>query len=194
ADAWIRSFRDWAPERAEEELFRRYLRAFGPATVADFVAWTRMRHSDARGIWARVEAELAEVAVEGSPAWIVRRDLPELQRAAINEVSVRLLPYFDSFVLGHMERGHLLEAKHHRRVYRDQGWIAPVLLVDGRVAGVWSHARKGSRLSVQVEPFENVAKEVQRRIREEVATLANFLGATEATTRFSTLRASARAL
>jgi DNA glycosylase AlkZ-like len=39
------------------------------------------------------------------------------------------------------------------RVYRSQGWLSPVLLVDGRMEGVWRHERKGGRLIVDIEPF-----------------------------------------
>jgi uncharacterized protein YcaQ len=193
ADVWIRTFRDLAPDRAEEELLRRYLRTFGPGTVDDFVAWTRMLYSDARGIWARVERDLAPIDVEGFPAWILREDLHELQRAGLESTSVRLLPYFDSYVLGHMDRGHLLEARHHPRVYRPQGWIAPVVLVDGRVVGVWSHSHKGSELSVRVDPFQPVSTKVRRRILEEAGDLAGFLGAAKVATRFERARFAANA-
>ena len=192
-DAWVRGFHDIPPERAEEELLRRYLRAFGPGTIADFVAWTRIRFSDAQGIWARVEDELSPVDVDGASAWILRRDRSELLDAHLDGPSVRLLPYFDSYLLGHMERTHLLEAKHHRRVYRDQGWVAPVLLVDGRVAGVWSHDRKGARLSVHIRSFGGVSRDERRRIGEEVTDLGRYLGATHARTEFGSARPAARA-
>jgi hypothetical protein len=44
--------------------------------------------------------------------------------------------------------------KHRPKVYRPQGWIAPVLLVDGRVAAVWEHAREGNLLRVKVARLE----------------------------------------
>lgn len=178
ADAWLPRWHDLPAERAEEELLRLYLRAFGPATPSDFVAWTRMLLSDARGIWARVEPELAPVDVNGDTAWILRSDLAELESSELPRLSVRLLPYFDSFLLGHAGRGHLLEARHHGRVYRPQGWIAPVLLVNGRVAGVWNHLQKGNRLVVRVTKFSTLAPGVAPGIREEAQELARFLDCT----------------
>jgi DNA glycosylase AlkZ-like len=39
------------------------------------------------------------------------------------------------------------------RVYRPQGWLSPVLLVGGRMDGVWRQETKGRRVQVTIEPF-----------------------------------------
>jgi uncharacterized protein YcaQ len=176
ADAWLPTWRDSPPDRAEDEILRRYLRSFGPATVQDFVAWTQMTLADARGIWARLAGELALVDVDGWPAWILREDLPELEVARIEESTVRLLPYFDSFLLGHAGRHHLLELERHKRVYRNQGWIAPTVLVGGRITGVWEYHLEGDRLTVRVEPFGRFPSHVASALKTEIAELARFLG------------------
>jgi Winged helix DNA-binding domain len=176
ADAWFHGWRDVLPERAEGELLRRYLRAFGPATVTDFMGWTQMRLSDAREIWAREEDAFVPVDVEGWPASILRRDLPELEEATIDRPNVRILPYFDSFLMGHMGRGHLVEPANHRKVYRNQGWVAPVLLVNGRVQGVWNHVQKGERLSVRVDAFGRLTKPISSAIKDESREFGRFLG------------------
>jgi hypothetical protein len=46
---------------------------------------------------------------------------------------------------------------------------------DGRIAGTWSHEARGSRLAVEVAPFEP-PRGVRRAIEEEAAALAGFLG------------------
>ena len=176
AEEWLPEWHDMQPVEAEDEILRRYLRSFGPATVQDFVAWTGMTLADARGIWARQAEDLALVNVEGWPAWILRRDLSDLKDAAIERPTVRLLPYFDSFLLGHVRREHLVESIHHRRVYRNQGWIAPVVLVDGKVEGVWEQHRDGDRLNVRVEPFGRLSRIVASAIKGEADELGRFAG------------------
>lgn len=176
ADAWVPRWRDVSAGLAERELLHRYLRAFGPATAGDFAAWTSMRLIDAREIWSREESNLAPVDVAGWPAWLLRRDLSVLEGSRIERPTVRLLPYFDSFLLGHGDRRHLVESRHHRRVYRAQGWVAPVLLVNGRVAGVWSHVVKRGSLRVQVTPFGRIPRSISNQIREEGRELGRFLG------------------
>src|SRR6266536_1213362 len=74
----------------------------------------------------------------------VDRHHDELAQAELERLLVRLLPYFDSFLLGHKEREHLMAMEHRPKVYRPQGWIAPVVLGNGRGAAVWEHAREGT--------------------------------------------------
>ena len=175
ADAWIPRWRDLRQEDAEDELLLRYLRAFGPATSVDFAAWTGMPISDARAIWRRREADLAPVSVEGWTAAILREDLRRLA-ARPGTLPVRLLPYFDSYLLGHKARGHLVALRYHRSVYRTAGLISPVVLVDGRIAGLWSHARDGQRLLVRVTKFAALSRRTGAGIRDEAERLADFLG------------------
>ena len=176
ADAWIPHWQDLPVEQAEGMLLRRYLRAFGPATATDFASWTGISLTEAREIWAREEADIAPVNVEGWTAAVLREDLDELAHAEFERPLVRLLPYFDSFLLGHKEREHLVAMNHQPKVYRAQGWIAPVVLVDGRAAAVWEHAREGNRLRVKVAKFGSMSRHITDGIREEAQDLGRFLG------------------
>lgn len=132
--------------------------------------------TDAREIWARAEADIAPVHVDGWRAAVLRDDLDELKGAGSERSPVRLLPYFDSFLLGHKERGHLVAVRDRKRVYRAQGWVAPVVLVNGRAAGVWAHTRDGNRLRVRVTKFASLSRRIMTGIREEARDLGRFLG------------------
>ena len=176
ADAWIPHWQDVSREQAEGILLHTYLRAFGPATAADFSLWTGISLTEAREIWARDQADLAPVNVEGWTAAVLREDLDELAQADFERPLIRLLPYFDSFLLSHKEREHLVTMKYRPKVYRAQGWIAPVVLVDGRVAAVWEHAREGNRLRVKVAKFGSISRRIAACIREEARGLGRFLG------------------
>lgn len=177
ADAWIPGCQDISREQAEGLLLRSYLRAFAPATVVDFAMWTGITLTEAREIWAREQADLASVNVEGWTASVLRTDLDKLTQARFERSSVRLLPYFDSFLLGHKARAHLVAIEDQPKVYRPQGWIAPVLLVDGRVIAIWKYIQKGERLSVDIAKLEVLSPHVIDGIREEAQNLGCFLGA-----------------
>src|SRR5437870_7308515 len=142
-EKWLPEWTDLPAEKAELELLRRYLRAHGPATVRDFALWTYMTASDSREIWARLEPELAPIDVGGRIGSVLREDLPALRRGEFGGAGVRLLPAFDGVLLGVKDKSHLVDPGHYKRVYRPQGWLSPVVLVDGRVGGVWSPERKG---------------------------------------------------
>jgi hypothetical protein len=184
ADAWIPHWQDTPREEAERLLLRWYLRAHGPATPADFYMWTGMSLKGVRQIWADEQAALAQVDVEGWEATVLREDLDELRQAGFERPLVRLLPYFDSFLLGHKEREHLVAAQDRPKVYRPQGWIAPVVLVDGRITAVWAHAREGNRLRVRVEKFGPTSRGAISGIRAEAQDLGRFLEASDVDVEF----------
>jgi hypothetical protein len=184
ADAWIPQWQDMPVDQAEGMLLRRYLQSFGPATAADFSLWTGITLTEAREIWAREQADFASVNVEGWEAAVLREDLKELAQAEFERPLVRLLPYFDSFLLGHKEREHLVAMEHRPKVYRAQGWIAPVVLVDGQVAAAWGHARAGNRLQIKVAKFGSISRRITAGIREEARDLGRFLGITNVDVQF----------
>jgi hypothetical protein len=176
ADAWIPRWKDLPNEEAEGKLLRKYLQAYGPATEADFALWCGLSLTEAREIWSREGADIASVDVEGWSAEILRKDLDELMQASFEPPLVRLLPYFDTFLLGHRDRGHLVDKKHQPKVFRPQGWITPTVLMDGRVVGIWKHTQEKDRLIVSVEKFGSMPRTVTAGIREEAQNLARFLG------------------
>jgi hypothetical protein len=176
ADAWIPQWQDISREQAEGTLLRWYLRAFGPATAADFSLWTGISLTGAREIWAREQADFDSVNVQGWEAAVLREDLDELARARFERPLVRLLPYFDSFLLGHKEREHLAALEHRPKIYRPQGWITPVVLVDGHAAAVWEHSRAGDRITVKVTKLDSISRRVIAGIRKEAQDLGRFLG------------------
>ena len=173
-DVWLPKWRDLSVEEAETQLLRRYLRSYGPATVKDFDAWCRVTITRAKAIWARAAGDLAPVRVDGETKWLLQEDLAALRRANVPRPIVRLLPYFETFLMGHDRRGHLVEPTLHKRVYREAGWVSPGVLVDGRVAGLWEYERKGEVLRMAVDPFHPLSKAVLEGVEAEAEDVARF--------------------
>ena len=61
-------------------------------------------------------------------------------------------------------------------VYRKAGWISPVLLVDGEIAGVWEHKEEKGRLRVQISPFATLTPALSELATVEVERLAAHVG------------------
>jgi len=105
-----------------------------------------------------------------------RHHVPVWLRAQPGRV-VRLLGGFDHYVVAAPRDAEAVLAADRRDcVYRPQGWLSPVLLVDGRMAGVWSHDVGGGRLAVTVEPFGRRTAAVKAGVEAEAERLADFLG------------------
>ena len=175
--AWIGDWRSVEPQEAQKEIARRYLTAYGPARPEDFARWWGFDAGQAKKLFRSLEDEIEAVDVEGWKAWAPVSTLMELkaQKAAR---SVRLLPQFDAYVVGvSRDCEPILPKTHKSRVYRPQGWISGVVLVDGRMEGVWEYELQRSRLAVKVEMFAAPAVRVNRGIQAEARRLGEFLGA-----------------
>jgi hypothetical protein len=107
--------------------------------------------------------------------FVLRRDLAELS-AATPASSPTLLPSFDTFLLAHAVKDHLVHPRFYKRVYRNQGWLSPVVIVNGRIVAVWFLEERAKSFVVDVQPFETLDAKVRRGIAQEAEALGLFLG------------------
>lgn len=73
----------------------------------------------------------------------------------------------------------MLERAHSSKVSRTAGWISAVLLVEGRIAGTWTHVLAGSKLRVAISPFSRLPAKVIAEARERATEIGKALGATK---------------
>lgn len=164
------------PQAASAAVVRRFLSAYGPASHRDLARWWNGGISTARQWIASLGDEVCRVDRDGAPAWMLADHAREACEAPPLR-SVRLLPGFDQYVVAascHAES--LLPGVPRSLVYRPQGWISPILLVNGRMEGTWRHEIKGSRIEVVIEPFVKAPVWVRRAAAQEAERLAAFLG------------------
>lgn len=156
------------------ELVRRYLTAYGPATPEQFAQWIGAPRRWAAACFELVELE--PVSVEGRPAWVLAGDTAVPQEPPRG---VRLLPYFDAYVIACRPRELLYAGRAAQRALnRGQAGNFPVLLVDGQVAGVWHQRRSGKHVDVTVEPLEELGPERVRELEGQVVRTAEILEGT----------------
>lgn len=175
SNRWIPKQKPVPENEAKQELIRRYLSAYGPATPQDFSRWSGIPINQAQKPWQGLNDELAEVSVGSRKLFLLRKDIPQLSAAEIQTPLVRLLPNFDPFLLGHVEKDYLIDKRHYKRVYRNQGWISPVVLLDGKIIGVWALKARRERTFVEIAPFQAFSKTVRLGIDKELGSLAGFL-------------------
>jgi uncharacterized protein YcaQ len=159
---------------AQGALLRKYLRAYGPATLTDFSHWAGIPMQEVRSLRALLESDLAEIPGDKKNCLLLREDVEVLNSSTAAKGSIRLLPSFDTYLLAHRDKDHLLSATHYKRVYRNQGWISPVVLIDGAVVAVWSYKLQSKRLVVEIEPFGKLSRAERAGIEREAESLALF--------------------
>jgi uncharacterized protein YcaQ len=155
--------------QAQKELFRKYLRAYGPATLQDFAHWSLISMAEVRALRPLLDSEIAE----HNGLLLLREDLKILQATSPEMNSVHLLPYFDVYLLAHRFKEHFLKPQFYKRVYRNQGWISPVVLINGEIAGVWSYKLLRKALEIEIELFARVDSRTRSQIKDRAAELAD---------------------
>jgi hypothetical protein len=160
-----------AVEDAARTVIRAFLGAHGPATPDMFDNWLMRkgnRKKDVRAWFTAAEDDLSTIEVDGVELYVLREHCDELMDTAPS-TSVRLLGAFDQYVLGAgTSATYLVPAERRKEVSRTAGWISPVVLYEGRVAGVWE-AKDGD---VVVEPFEDIPV---ARLKDEIDRLRSLL-------------------
>jgi Winged helix DNA-binding domain len=178
ADQTFVAVTDWLPDlpplAAPEPgaLARRFLAGYGPAEPADLAVWWGLPLGMARTEW-RAWGEAVDVSLEGRTLSVLAE---HLEGAAVAPApSVRLVGAWDTYLLGHADRSFILDPQHARKVNRGGGWLHPVVLVDGRVAGTWRAERRARRLQLEVEAFTPITRQARAGIHEEAEDVGRFL-------------------
>jgi hypothetical protein len=173
---WLPGFRPAESRTALAHLVRRYLHAYGPATPAHFARWLAAPKGWATTLFDSLSHQLQQVELEGTLARVNRGDSGAPSAAPRG---VRLLPYFDAYAVACQPRELFFPGRAAERALAGgQAGNFPVLLVDGRVAGVWHPRRAGRKLDVTVEPLHRLTAAQRHELDEQVERVGAFLEAT----------------
>jgi Winged helix DNA-binding domain len=174
---WLQSFRGPDDDDgAARRLLTRYLHAYGPANPQHFARWLAIPPGDAAELFAASAEALEPVDFEGEPAWVVAGDTAT---PAEPHRGVRLLPYFDAFVVAGQPRERLFPGLAATRALAGgQAGNFPVVLVDGVVGGVWHGRRSGRKLEITVEPIVNLRAKQRRKLDDEAGLVGAVMEAT----------------
>jgi hypothetical protein len=168
AESWLGA--PLGPAAPIEDVIRRYLAAFGPASVMDMQAWcglTRLREG-----FERLRPELVTYRSEKGTELF---DLPD---AALPDPAtpapVRFLGEYDNVLLGHADRTRIVSAADRQRMMNVTRFFATFLL-DGRVAGRWGIVRDKGSATLRLVPFAPLSKQDALSVEEEAARLLEFM-------------------
>jgi hypothetical protein len=162
----------WLGERparvaAPDDMVRRYLAAFGPATPADVRTWSGL--TGAAEILERLRPQLRLLKDEAG------RKLFDIPRAPLPHedlpAPVRFLPEYDNAVLSHADRSRIVAPE--TKAWTEVGW--GLVLIDGFTSARWRAFADGEQTRVRVEPFRTLTKQERADVEHEGAEVAGFL-------------------
>jgi len=173
---WMPSTRDAvAPEVARTELVRRWLRAFGPATVTDIKWWFGNTLTWARHALRDVDA--VEVDLGGTPGFALPDDL---EVEAEPDPWGALLPGLDVTTMGWYNRDWYL-GEHRGQVFDTNGNAGPTLWWNGRVVGAWAQDADGH---VELRLLDDVGRDARKTLLRQADELTEWLDGVPISPRF----------
>jgi hypothetical protein len=176
AAAWLDEPGFLAEPLAIEHIVRRYLAAFGPATMADAAAWSGLSIARLRPAFGAIDdaGDLWHASDEqGRPLL----DLVSAPRPGAEvDAPPRLLPMWDSLLLAYADRTRVIDDAARSVVIGRNGDTLPAFLIDGQVAGLWwAVAEPGTRCRIELEPFGQLTSAARRALTSEAERLAAFV-------------------
>jgi hypothetical protein len=141
------------PDEAASYAIPAYLGAYGPAPAASFDDWIlrgTTRRSTLLGWFSQLEAAgtITEVDVDGETLFARAGDAEEIAMTPVPG-PVRLLPGFDQYVLGPGTRDtRIIDSARRSFVSKTAGWISPVVIACGRVAGTWEAGKDSAEIAL----------------------------------------------
>lgn len=176
--AWLATDVDALPTgEARQELARRWLRTFGPATVGDLKWWAGWTLGETRTTVAALDT--VEVDLDGDTGIVLADDVDPLDAPP---PWTALLPALDPTVMGWAAREWYL-GPHRPALFDRNGNAGPTVWCDGRIVGGWAQRPEGD---VVVRLLEDVGAEARRRIAGQAADLTQWLGDVRIIPRFRT--------
>jgi hypothetical protein len=157
---------------ARAHVTRRYLAAFGPASIDDLASYVG-RGKGGIGVWRTAVADLGDevINLEADDG----RTLIDLADAPRPSASVpapaRLLARWDSALLSHAPkfRQRIIADEHRPAVFTKNADVLPTFLVDGFVAGTWQLERQDGSAAIGLRPFEPL----KRKAADDLVTEAD---------------------
>jgi hypothetical protein len=166
ASTWLGA--ELAAPTSPEQLLRRYLGAFGPATVADAQVWSGLTGLRAVADRLRDAGRLTALVDDDGRALL---DLPDAPRPDDDvPAPVRFLPEYDNLLLSHADRSHVIADEHRPRVF-----VRGALLVDGHVAGAWKLVRRRGTTTLALETFRSLRPVEAADVDREGQALLGFV-------------------
>lgn len=164
---------------ARAEIARRWLRAYGPATEADFKWWTGWNLTDVRKALAAAGTDQVRLD-DGTTALVSPGDTGA---EPAPEPWAALLPALDPSSMGWADRGFHLDPAHRAALFDYAGNTGPTVWWNGEIVGGWAQ-RSDGRIVWRL--LGSPGRAAETAITAEASRLAAWVGDARITPRMRT--------
>jgi len=159
----------------EEALYRlasKYFTSHGPASVADFSWWSGLSLGVSRHAVELIKSGFISDRYGDITYWF--RDSAEPVTRYPD--TVYLLPAFDEFIIAYRDRSASLVIEHHNKAVSDNGVFRPIIVINGRVKGIWKRTIQKDTAVIELTLFHPVNKKEMKQIEMAGQRYGHFLG------------------
>ncbi len=158
-------------EEALGRLAKTYFSSHGFATLQDFVWWSGLSVGDAKKAMEMIKSDFIQVQVEGDVYWVVN----SFAESKKNSSSVYLLPAFDEFIISYKNRTAYISIEHQKKAFTSNGIFKPVIVVNGKVTGIWKRTIKTENVLIEMEFFGPHNELTIQAIEEKAGQFGSYL-------------------
>lgn len=172
-DEWIAPTPAMAHEEALAGLVLRYFTGHGPASVQDCMWWSGLTTAEVKAGLAMLHGQLAHEQIGGQDYYYAG----EHAVAAFDAQQAMLLPPFDELLLGYRDRSASLDPAYNTLVAPGgNGIFNPIVVINGRVVGLWKRSLKRQTVALTWTPFDDFDHGQKTAIVRAAERYATFLG------------------
>ena len=176
-DAWLPPTPERMRDEALAELAWRYFRSHGPATIQDFTWWSGLAAVEARASLALAAPRLTQETIDGKTYWF---DPAAPGGGEMAAPTAHLLPFLDEYVVAYKDRAAIVTAEDNARVESGNIIFHQPILIDGRVAGIWTRQLKKGTVQIATTLFRPLSQGEQEALAAVGRQYGEFLGLTTA--------------
>jgi hypothetical protein len=159
-------------EEALGMLALRYFTSHCPATLQDFTWWSGLSIGDARKGLESIKSKLVPEKVGTENYWLDN----SFTGSTLKKPAVFLLPPYDEFMISYKDRTASLLLENTKTTISINGIFRPVIVVNGKVAGLWKRSLKGNTLIIETEYFQSQGKSTIAVVGKVARKFGEFLG------------------
>jgi hypothetical protein len=89
--------------------------------------------------------------------------------------AVYILPAYDEFIIGYKDKTLSLPFKDQRKTVQKNGVFRPIVVIDGKISGIWKHMVKRGNVIMETNLFQPVEAPTQQALITQAEKLGEFL-------------------
>ncbi len=162
--------KDLKKDEALSSLAKIYFKSRGPAIDKDFGWWSGLSAADARRAIDIISADLFREELKGQTYYFI----PSSDSGdTVKKSQVHLLPSWDEYTVAYKDRSLVIDPMFEKE--SKHGIFSPVIIIDGKIRGVWRRELKTSSVDMEIQYFGALSKVLRDKVLSTAKVYAGFL-------------------